>query len=543
MAWISSRAEERIRRFRDDAPEIKVERYDEDYVSLIARQRDLARSMGQRASDSPPLFDLPSGAAVMVDTVQVYVRLLNYDDFRLEGGRETEASHARGLAVLHTLYSAADRVVEGAGGQRVDYHGARLHAVVIEPRGQASVAERIAAAIELAEQMMELARLGGRRFLGDLGARLRFRVGIDVGTCVAINSGRTDEREPMFVGSAANHAAKLVAGDEEGIYLSDRVRALFSMRRAASLNEERALTASTDELGALRSRALDEARAGVVEGRLASWIGEAGDRRWTALKPADFSFHHHLPPLRSIDYAKLSPGNSIRMPMAVLFADLDRYTAYIDRCMATGDLGVAVRLLHVLRSEMNAVVQQDFKGRKVRFIGDCILAILAEGDARSVDMRATVSEAVLCAGALRSSFDLCVEIMPEGRELGLQIGVETGETPVSRIGIRGERAVRVASSLAVRAAEQCQLGCDSSETRIGQNARANASPAVRSLFDRNGTAADLTYDDVAVGIDPRGVSGAVAGTPAVPKAPAILSGTAAAAAAAIATPARAYLAE
>lgn len=538
MSWSRSRASERIRRFRDGAPDVKVERYTDEYLPRLARMHDLAKAMGRTGPENPPLFDLPDNAAVLVDTVQVYVRLLNYDDFRLEHGRETPDSHARGLAVLHTLYGAADRVVEGAGAQRVDYHGARLHAVVIEPRGEASGGERVAAALDLAEEMIELARLGGRQFLGDLGAGLRFRVGIDLGPCVAINSGRRDEREPMFVGSAANHAAKLAMGDEEGIFLSDRIRALFGLRRAPTLPEERAIPATFSDLSALRMAAKDRTRRVTASARFDEWVGDSTERRWVSLSPADFTFHHHTPPLRSVDYARLSPSRSIRMPLAAIFADLDRYTAYIDRCMATNRLGEAVRLLHVLRSELNAVVQSDFEGRKVRFIGDCILAILAEGDAREIDMRATIRQAALCAGALRSSFDLCGEIMPEARSLGLAIGFETGYTPVSRIGIRGDRAVRVASSLAIRESEACQRECEGHQTRIGPNAYANADPAVRSLFGASRTADDLIYDDVATGIEGKRVAATVAGVAAARGGTAILAGTAAAA---VAAPARAYL--
>jgi class 3 adenylate cyclase len=486
------------------------------------------------------LFDLPNNAAVLVDTVQVYIRLINYDDFRLDAGRETPESHARGLAVLHTLYGAADRVVEGIGGQRVDYHGARLHAVVIEPRGEASIQDRIAAALELAEQMAELARLGGRQFLGELGGQLRFRIGIDVGPCVAINSGRSDEREPMFVGPSANHAAKLAAGNAEGIFLSDRVRAASGLRRAATLTEERASAATSVELGALRGTAQDGSRITAASGRLERWIVEERERTWTPLVPENFKFHQHTPPLRSIDYALLSPSRSIRMPVAVIFADLDRYTAYIDRCMADGGLEEAVRLLHVIRSEMNAVVQDDFRGRKVRFIGDCILALIAEGEACEVDLKATIIRATLCAGALRSSFDLCGDIMPEARKLGLAIGFETGETPVSRIGIRGDRAVRVASSLAVRASEACQQDCDGRQTKIGPNAYANADVAVKSLFGPGQITSDLCYDDVATGVDGRGVAAAVVGISAGRTATAVLAGGAAAA---VARPARAYLSE
>jgi class 3 adenylate cyclase len=251
MSWNHARAQERIIGFRDQAPSIVVERYADEYMPRFAREQFLA-SLMDGASSVSPLYDLSDGAAVLVDTVQVYVRAINYDDVRLEQGVETERGHARGLAFLHLLYGAADRVVEHVGAQRVDFHGARMHAVVIEPSGDASVQARIATGLSLAQEMMALAREAGREIVRGMDLALRFRVGIDIGPCVAINSGRTDEHEPMFIGSSANHAAKLAAGDVEGIYLSDRVRAAFGLRRAASIYEERGLPASMSEIASLR---------------------------------------------------------------------------------------------------------------------------------------------------------------------------------------------------------------------------------------------------------------------------------------------------
>lgn len=531
MNWSHQRAETRIRNFQRSAPQISIERYEEEYLPRFEARRIEARRAGQAMdADAPPLFDLPDGAAVLVNTVQVYVRAINYDEVRLENGVETPESHARGLAYLHLLYSAGDRVVEHSGGQRVDHHGARMHAVVIEPRGAASVGERIAAGIALAEEMMALARAAGREFFARFGIQPRFRVGIDLGPCVAINSGRRDEREPMFIGPAANHAAKLAAGDSEGIYLSDRVRAHSGLARAATLDLERLMAATPGDLDRLRAAArTGRDTLGLTASRVEQWQSDLRDSRVARLDPDDFSFHHHMPPLRSIDYAQLTPSRSIRMPLVSIFADLDGYTAYIDRCMANGQIAEAVRLLHILRSEFNAVLQQDFKGRKVRFIGDCIHGLIAEGGALHVDESASVALAARCVGALRSSFNLCQTIVPGARELGLAIGFELGWTPVSRIGIRGDRSVRTASSRAVRASQKCQEQCKGHQSMMGPAAQRQADAALRRLFPA-GIADNLVYNDVEVALSGQAVAKALAGVGA----------SLAAAPAIAAAPARAY---
>lgn len=530
MSWNASRAKERIEGFRDTTPEVKVERYAEDYLERRARQKMLYEAAGASRAETPPLYDLPNGSAVLVpEAVHVYVRALTYDEVRLENGEETEYGHKRGLSFLNLLYNSGDRAVEAIGAQRVDYHGARMHAVIAEPTGAANLTARIGRGIAFAKDLMDLSREAVGVFASQQRFPLRFRIGMDVGTCVAMNSGRQDDREPVFIGSAANHAAKLAAGDDEGVYLSDRVRAALGFTAAGSFNLEKALRVpDQDVYSALRFYGGYDPRGTSV--RLESWDREFKSNPSSFLAPEAFRFHEHTPPLSTIKYENLSPSNSIRMPLVSLFADLDEYTRYIDHCMVNDCLATAVRLLHILRSEFNAVVQKDFGGRKLRFIGDCIHALLAAGRG-SVDIAESVELAALCAGGLRSSFELCQRIIQDADRLGLQIGLELGPTPISRIGIRGERAVRVASSLATRASEKIQQKCNGEQTIIGPKAYAAAPARVKKVFGPGLAATGLNYDDVATA-----GSGLQVPPSAVRAAPAILAATTAAAAA----PARAY---
>lgn len=494
MGWVGERARRRIEGYKASSPEIRVERLDEDYLPRLQRERAFRAALGAAGPEGPPLFDLPDGAAVVVpDAVHVYVRAVSYDDVRLEQGRETEASHRRALAFLSLLYTSGDRVVQSVGAQRVDFHGARMHAVVAEPAGRTNVAARVAKALAIAREMTELAREIDGTLSRESRFPLRFRIGADVGTCVAINSGRRDDREPVFIGPAANHAAKLADGDEEGLFVSDRVRAALGLPTLGweQLEHERAL--SPYDL----AMAADRFRRSAATQRLDEWRDEQRRGVAPSLRPDAFQFHRHTPPLSTIDYANLTPANSVRMPLASVFADLDAYTAYVDACMATGCLPMAVRLLHVIRSEFNAVLQQDFKGRKVRFIGDCIHGLLAAGTAFETDEKATIELAAECAGGLRSSFDICQEIVEHADRVGLAIGFEYGPTPITRLGLRGDRSIRAASSLASRGSERCQRKCNGRQTMIGETAFDRASAAVRKLFGPGRIATDLTYDDVA----------------------------------------------
>ena len=126
MAWQHEQAQQRIRGLIDDAPAIDVRRFSDEYMPLYeARRAELTAASEQVG---PPLFDLPKGSAVLVDTVQIYIGITNYDEYRIEEGMETETSHERALRFLHLYYSACDRVAESTSAQRVDFHRSRMHA-------------------------------------------------------------------------------------------------------------------------------------------------------------------------------------------------------------------------------------------------------------------------------------------------------------------------------------------------------------------------------------------------------------------------------
>lgn len=497
MSWNYSRARERVARSLQEAPAISVQRFREDYL-VEMRQRNA--SMGIQDSAQPTIRDLRPGQAIVVDTVQIYVNVINYEDMRLDQGRETPESHARALSFLHLHYAALDRASEGFGAQRVDFHGPRMHTVMLQ-----SAATDVASQQALVEQALRLARRtiaiseAATRDIARASTSPVFRIGIDIGTCVAVDSGRGDEREPLFIGGAANHAAKLAEGDRGGIYVSDRVRMLFGLSQKGGLLLERSSPLEGRELSIMAQSRLNEDSLAAdtetvrdtIRGHRDATIGMNG-----------FNFHHHTPPLRSIDYASLRPSNGIRMPLVSIFADLDGYTRYVDEATAAGNVHDPVRDLHVIRAELNAVIQDDFDGRKVRFVGDCIHGLIAVGNSTSTDASGSVERATVCAGALRSSFEVAQEFLPSARRLGLAIGYELGATPISRIGIRGDRAVRVASSNATLSSELCQRLCTGQQTMIGERAFAAASDDTRALFDAGKIATSMDYDAVLLGSTP-----------------------------------------
>lgn len=499
MVWRYEKARSRIKKLIGEAPVVEVNRFADEYMPLYEARRSHLETVKARVS--PPLFDLEKGKAVLVDTVQIYIGITNYDEHRIEEGKETEASHERGLRFLHLYYSACDRVVEQTGAQRVDFHGSRMHAVVLDQTGSGVSRESVIDALAFISDFRAVAEQANRE-LANSELTAQFRMGVDVGSCVAINNGTGLEQEPMFLGSCANYAAKLADGDEPGIYLSDRVRALLDFSKLGAL--EPVLGIAEDELARLvasrNGSALLAAGASgsssTPQALVETWRNEVVTKKVPDPSVPRFTFHHKEPPLSEIDYADLTPSNSIRMSLVSIFADLSGYTDFIDEAIRVGNIKEAVQALYVIREEFQSVVEEDFGGRKVRFIGDCIHAVLAEGTKYETDERGSVTQGFTCAGGLRSSFEICQDELGEIDSLGLAIGLELGATPISRIGIRGERSVRLASSSATATSEKMQKECGDNETILGPKAYGLLPASLNDLTDSGGAAVGVTYDDI-----------------------------------------------
>lgn len=487
MAWNRARAEERIAKLLESVPSVRtVDLTTELFPQLLSEVR---AGLRVSADIRPSLRNIPRTQAVLVDGVHVYARLANYDEFRLEGNQETETGHRRGLNFLHLHYAASDRIIEDFGAVRIDYHGGRLHCVVADPIDDEQA--RIAKAIELAQRLIEFAAVADRE-IANGGYQARLKIGIDSGKCVAINSGSGHEQEPLFLGNAANYAAKLTDGDGEGIFLSNRVRAILGMGTLTSLAEERSF--GLDAGTKLRASTLATTRhpelavifdtgMGAYDRLINEWKADLRDFREYAGGQSAFVFHEHTPPLKTIDFSGLSPSKSIRMPLTSIFGDVSGYTAFVENAMQTGQVSTAIRAIHVIRGELHNVLRTDFDSRKVRYIGDCIHGLLAVGKPGEIDVQRSTIEAVKCGAAMRSSFNVIKETLPNLDTLGLAIGIEAGITPISRIGRRGDGSVRVASSSATIVSEMEQSEATGDQLAIGPAAYDSLPVHIKRAFE------------------------------------------------------------
>jgi class 3 adenylate cyclase len=449
MSWNADRAKSRIREHLKTVPEVDRQ------VALDSA------TMAKRGL----LSRMPLSEAFVVEGVHLYGQLLDFEDLIADQGQETETAHRRLLRFLNMHYRVWDSIVDGDDGDRVDYHGARLHAVIASPVGDP--ATQIERAVALARKLTEAARKVGEAH----GFPSRIRFGIDHGKCLTMTTGRgAHEKDTLFLGRPANHAAKLVSsGSDQGIFLTETAQ----KRVAARAVRKHAGTMTLDEA--------------YVQDAARKYAFESIDRTATeiALDSAEPMFRFKRPtlPLSTVKFGELSPANSIRMGMASIFADIDGFTNFVDQSILGGSEKIreAVKIVHVIREELNSVLKVDFGGKRVRFIGDCIHGCVAEGE-RADDAAKSVREAVLCASAMRSSFDLCLETVRSDAAIDLAVGIEYGLTPMTRLGHRGDDSVRCAASRATIEAERTQQAIEHGGVRLGAVAAAIADPAVRKHF-------------------------------------------------------------
>jgi len=429
------------------------------------------------------LASLPSNVAYRVDGVHLYADILNLSEMLHVTDVEGETCHRRTLRFLNLHYRAVYRILQRVDSIFVDFHNQRLHSVVSKPYD--AEADRVHKAVAMGQLIIEvLARTGED---ADHPAA-RVRVGIDTGKALAVNNGRRGHREPLFLGVPANHAAKRAGGGKAtGIYLTNEARTAIGLKKAD--NED--TTALTN---AEISTSQEKAKLGVTADTIVKeWKDDLENN-----PIGSFGFSAHTPPFSTLDIEDLSVKNSRRQDAATVYADIDGFTAYVSANIASDDSAKhVVRSLHVLRSELDAVLHTDFAGRKVRFIGDCVHGLTIEGTAQTTDEKDTISNLTLCAGAMRSSFNLALTKLKEdgtdASSLGLAIGFEFGPMTVTRLGMKGE-LVRCSVSRGVLTAEGEQSRCAGTETALGVIAYGKASDAVRSVFGAGRKRSGLTYD-------------------------------------------------
>lgn len=434
------------------------------------------------------LENIPVNKGYRVNGVHMYADILNLDEILSTTDFEGERCHKRALRFLNLHYRAVSRILSKAEIIRVDFHNQRLHSLITKPYNTEENAEatRIHKAIAIAQLIIDVLKETGDE--DDSIPNAKVRVGIDTGQAIAVNNGRSGNKEPLFLGEPANHAAKLSGGGAaQGIFLTNEARKIIGL---AEVSEPKNKALTILDIQSSQTKAnLDFTKDEIIE----DWKVDLEKNPIGA-----FSFSRHTPPLCNMDISDLTPSNSRRQEAVSIYADIDGFTAYVKKHINDHPQDV-IQCLHVIRSELERVLTSDFDGRRIRFIGDCLHGLICEGTSKTTDIKATISTATLCVGGLRSSFNLAIQKLKlQGIDtdgLGLQIGFEYGQMTVSRLGLRGDK-VRCSVSRGVLGSESEQLRCSSNETAIGTNAYNEGTDAVRNLFGSRRKKNGLDYHEI-----------------------------------------------
>lgn len=464
--WNSTRAAKRIATRLKEVETVEIK----DYV----RDTDLS--------------SLPRTKAYRVNGVHIYVDIKNLGDMLATTEIEGVLCHKRTLRFLNLHYRAVHRILAAVGAIEVDFHNQRLHAVIAKPYGDE--AGRIHRAVAVAQLIIDVLAQTGEE--GDeIIPAANVRVGIDSGVALAVCNGRRGHAEPLFLGAPANLAAKRAGGGvTAGIYLTNTARNVIDL--ADDVVEDRTPLSATEVTDSQDQTGLEITADQIIK----AWRADLEDN-----PIGKFSFSGHTPPFSNLDFELLSPASSRRQDAISLYADIDGFTDFVAAGVCDDDSARnVVRVLHVLRSEMDAVLDQDFGGRKVRFVGDCVHGVLGEGTAQTTDLEGSVSTAVLCAAGIRSGFDLAIEaleddgILSDGHDLGLAIGFELGPIALTRLGVKGAM-IRCAVGRNVLSSEAEQQRCTGDQTAIGEEAYDAATGAVQAMFGSDRKRSDLVYDN------------------------------------------------
>jgi class 3 adenylate cyclase len=355
----------------------------------------------------------------------VYLDVANFS--RLTAAASDEKKLRPLIQAVHIWQRRLAGIVESVfDGVRVHFQGARLHVIFYRPIDDA---EELSAKALL---LMIVARDFLRYVFNPLFPEqdnLYLAGGADLGTVIGTRNGMRGDRELLFLGDAANRAAKIL---DTGLRLTKNVYDGLSedLQEVCELADE---AAGVYRLGAISKDdvvALSEAH-GVTWDREGESEKVEADIEQFPLNDIEFTSA-----TEAIDFDTLSIFNNKRVLAASIFADVTEFTSFIAACTTDEEKETAVEAFHVIRCEMARVVRHDFEAIRVQYQGDRLQAIvhLPEDDDTKI-----ARKAVAVAIGLQSSMELVKDLVDGIGKLNLAIGIDIGETVATRLGQRAHR--------------------------------------------------------------------------------------------------------
>ncbi len=394
----------------------------------------------------------------------LYADVINFD-YLLTDATLAQDGHKRLVRALHVYEQEVTRIVEGTfEGTRVHFQGPKVHAVLYVPVDDAS---EIATRGALCALTIELLCRGPFSKLFPAYKDFRVSSGLDIGSAVATKNGTRGDRELLFLGNAANKAAKIVPAAGNRIAATRSVLSLIEDDLADLLQaNDRTMTDIRDALAASGS----------------DWQDDVSFERMKeaveAIPLKDISISGAT---ARIDKSRLSIRNNKRVVAASVFGDVAGFTPLIAGAEDEEQYKQLIQWFHLIRKEMREVVVTDFDGVRIQYQGDRIQGLL---HLPADDVDAISVTAIQAAAGLQSSMEYVLNEYAPDKKVHLAVGADIGATLASSLGTRGDRDV-ICIGRAPRRAAAYEDHVEGTETCISPEIHERIPEKWQELFEQD----------------------------------------------------------
>jgi len=364
----------------------------------------------------------------------------------------------------------------------VHFQGWRVHVLGYHPIDNGpKVAERMTL---YARALEVVTRRAFSPAFGD-GIDLRCVAGVDLGETVATRGGIKGDTELIFLGSAANQAAKL----------ADRRYQLAVGGEIANELDEALLNGSEElENEGVRLR---------IDGRDIEQLCNDAKIEWS-LETARARIDDDISKLpldkfnvsaasAKLEFDGLGVSNSKQLFASTIIADIDGYCSYIEQADGDEEKRDAIVTLHQIRSELREVLRSDHDGVRVQYRGDNVIGVL---NTPVDDKDAIAQAAVAVAAGMQASMEKTLpQVVPDAQQLLIAIGIDYGDTIGSRLGEYARRNA-IVLGYPVSRAERLQRAADGRQTAITARVRNSLEDNVAALFTKDEATGAYMADDL-----------------------------------------------
>lgn len=335
--------------------------------------------------------------------------------------------------------------------------GARIHLLNYRPIDDDEKLARAALLYAVALRRMTVQALNPQL---DAVARLNCRAGLDLGETVGTRGGTAGDSELLFLGPAANRAAKLLG--ERKIIVSGGL--LDALGDAVELSAE-----ELPDGDAWAVSMTDEQHDAAIEKYGFGWSVKkstddlAGDlEKWPSERCKVGSCTD------TVNFDSLSRSNSKLIEAAVLIADIDGFSAYIESLEHDTAKRDAIIALDMIRHEFREVLKNDYAGGvRVQYQGDNIVGLVHMPGKSTTKVAQRALD--IAAGMQGSMQHTLSKVVPEAKKLTVTIGVSLADTLATRLGPHGRRNAMVVGP-AVTKADRITLALNGTEVGFSKQA-------------------------------------------------------------------------